>query len=195
MQAFASSLELGMDGLDVCVRQTADAVCVIVQDGELGRTTDGGGAVRLTKYAELPKLKNGERIPRLSEALDLDAMFINIELMGESVWKLALAAVEAQGSMGRVIFSSLEHSEVLKLWAACPQAKCGFIWEADEADSVTEEELSGLPENLLLHVPLLSITRRPDLWRTHADRLMVWGIGGHEDLNLLDFEPEGCIVG
>jgi glycerophosphoryl diester phosphodiesterase len=184
-----------MDGLAVCVQPTADAVCVIMQDRELGRTTDGGGVLRKMKYAELPKLKNGEPIPRLSDALGLNAMPISIELVGESVWKIALAAVEAQDAIGRAIFSSQEHSEVLKLLAACPQARCGFIWEAEEADSVTEEELSCIPEILLLHVPLQSIARKPDLWRRHADRLMLWGIGGHEELNTLGFEPKGCIVG
>jgi glycerophosphoryl diester phosphodiesterase len=147
------------------------------------------------KYSELPKLKNGEPVPKLSDVLEMEAMFTNIELVGGQGWKIALAAVEAQRALGRVCFSSREHSQVLKLWSMCPRAKCGFIWEADEADTLTEKELAALPENLLLHIPWASVGRRPDVWRDHADRLMVWGIGGVEVLAEMDWEPEGCIVG
>jgi glycerophosphoryl diester phosphodiesterase len=195
LQAFSSAIEEGLDGFDLCVQPTADAVCVVMHESDLGRTTLGGGVLREMKYDELPRLKNGDPVPRLSDALDIDAMIVNVEMMGESGWKSALAAVEAHGSMGRVIFSSLEHGEVLQLWAACPRARCGLIWEAGEANIVTEEEIAGLPEPMLLYVPSISIDKRADFWAKYAKRLVVWGLAHYEDAISLAFEPIVCIVG
>ena len=187
---FGTAKKDGMDGFCVCVQPTADAVCVAAHDRDFG----GIAALRKTRFSDLPKLKDGGAFPRLSDALDIGAAIINVELVGEPGWKNALAAVEAHDSIHRVIFSSLEHSEILQLWAACPKAKCGFIWEAHEADAIEEEELSDLPNALLLFVPAVSIRARPGFWSKHAKRLVVYGLARREDAASLGFEPAGCIV-
>jgi glycerophosphoryl diester phosphodiesterase len=184
-----------MDGFCVCVQPTADAVCVVARDCDLAPAASGGGVLRRMKFGELPTLKNGEPVPKLSDALEIDAMVISIELVGEPGWKNALAAVEAGGLIDRVVFSSLEHSEVLQLWAACPQAKCGFIWKEGEADSVTEQEISDLPEALLLFAPMASVRKRAGFWGGYAGRLVIWGAAGPGDVAALGFEPFLCIVG
>jgi glycerophosphoryl diester phosphodiesterase len=183
-----------MDGFKLDVQTTRDAVCVVVSDDELSHATSGQGFLRRIKFSELPRLKNGEPIPRLLEVLELPAKLINIELKGEPGWKNALAAVEASDCLGRVIFSSAEHSEILQLWAACPQARCGFIWETDESDALTSEEIFDLPKSLLLHIPLCSVGKRPDFWKQFAGRLVVWGAVSREHVASLGLEPHVCIM-
>jgi len=195
MAAFRAALDVGLDGFTFSAQPTRDAVCVAMNDTEMGSTTDGVGSPRKMKYGELPRLKNAETIPKLLDALELPAKEICVELIGEPGWKNALAAVEASNALGRVSFVSLEHSEVLQLWASCPRARCGFIWSEEEADGLPLEEVSALPPDLQLHVPISSISKRVDFWAPLANRLVAWTVGGKEDAALLGFEPLGWVIG
>ena len=194
LEAFRAALAAGMAGFELDVQPTRDGVCVVLHDDDLSRTAQGTGILRQMKAAELPPLKNGEPLPRLSQVLDLPARLINVELKGEPGWQQALAAVEASNALERVLFSSFEHSEVLQLWAICPAARCGFLWEADEAADLTPEELADLPEALWLHPPLEAVKTNPDLWRPYADRLALWGMKTPIEAADLPFTPAVVIA-
>jgi glycerophosphoryl diester phosphodiesterase len=188
LEAFRAALAAGMDGFELDVQPTRDGVCVILHDEDLVRTASGTGFLRQMKAAELPALKNGERVPRLAEVLELPARLINVELKGEPGWQQALAAVEAAEALDRVLFSSFEHSEVLQLWAACETARCGFLWETDEALELGAEELADLPEALWLHPPLKAVKARPELWAPYAHRLALWGMKTPAEATGLPFQ-------
>ncbi|MBP1627859.1 MAG: glycerophosphoryl diester phosphodiesterase [Holophagaceae bacterium] len=194
MEAFQAALAAGMDGFELDVQPTKDGVCMVLHDDELGRTAQGDGVLRQMKSTELPRLKNNEALPRLTDALDLRAKLINVELKGEPGWKQALATVEACEAIKRVLFSSFEPSEVLQLWAACPEAQCGFLWETDEAMELTEEELADLPPALYFHIPLAAVVARPEFWRPHAKRLAIWGLKTPAEAKTLGFEAAILIV-
>lgn len=194
MEAFRAALTAGMDGFELYAQPTRDGVCVVLHDEDLSRTANGAGQVRKMKAAELPSLKNGERLPRLADVLDLPARLINVELKGEPGWQQALAAVEAAEALDRVVFSSFEHSEVLQLWAACETARCGFLWETDEALDLSAEELANLPEALWLHPPLKAVQARPELWAPYAERLALWGMRTPAEAKDLPFTPAVLIV-
>lgn len=194
LEAFKAALAAGMDGFELDVQPTVDGVCAILHDDDLARTAMGGGVLRRMKASELPLLKNGERLPRLSDALELSAKLINVELKGEPGWKQALAAVEAADALNRVLFSSFEHSEIFQLWAQCPEARCGLLWEEDEAQDLDEEAITDLPEQLMLHLPLAELKRRPAFWKPHAARLAVWGMETPAEAAGLGFEPAILIV-
>lgn len=189
MEAFRAALQAGMDGFELDVQPTRDGVCVVLHDDTLDRTALGSGHLRQMKASELPKLRNGEPLPRLSDVLELPAKLINVELKGEPGWKQALAAVDAQEALKRVLFSSFEHTEVLQLWADCPEARCGFLWEEDEAMDLTADELADLPPELMLHPPLSAVQARPDLWAPYAHRLVLWGMASPKAAEGLPFRP------
>jgi glycerophosphoryl diester phosphodiesterase len=194
MEAFRAALAAGLDGFELDVQPTRDGVCAVLHDDDLCRTAHGSGLLRQMKAAELPPLKNGETLPRLADVLDLPAKLINVELKGEPGWQQALAAVEAAEALDRVLFSSFEHSEVLQLWAACEAARCGFLWEDDEALELTTEELADLPEALWLHPPLKAVQAHPDLWAPYAKRLALWGMQTPAEAQGLPFVPAVLIV-
>ena len=194
MAAFRAALAAGMAGFELDVQPTRDGVCVVLHDEDLSRTANGLGLLRQMKAAELPPLKNGEPLPRLADVLDLPAKLINVELKGEPGWQQALATVEAAEALDRVLFSSFEHSEVLQLWAACETARCGFLWETDEALDLSAEELADLPEALWLCVPLDAVQARPDLWAPYASRLALWGMKTPAEAKDLPFTPAVLIV-
>lgn len=194
LEAFRAALVAGMDGFELDVQPTRDGVCAVLHDDDLSRTANGSGILRQMKAAELPALKNGEPLPRLADALDLPATLINVELKGEPGWQQALATVEAAEALDRVLFSSFEHSEVLQLWAACETARCGFLWETDEAMDLTAEELADLPEALWLHPPLKAVQANPALWAPYADRLALWGMKTPAEAAGLPFTPAVLIT-
>jgi len=194
MEAFRAALGAGMDGFELDVQPTQDGVCMVLHDDDLARTAQSGGLLRKMKARELPRLQNGEAVPRLADVLDLPAKLINVELKGEPGWKQALATVEASGALDRVLFSSFEPSEVLQLWSACPEARCGFLWETEEALELTAEELEDLPAALQFHAPFRAVQANPDLWRPHAARLVLWGLSSPAEAKALDFEPGILIV-
>jgi glycerophosphoryl diester phosphodiesterase len=194
MEAFRAALAAGLDGFELDVQPTVDGVCMVLHDEDLARTAQAGGVLRRMKFPELPKLKNGEGVPRLSDVLDLPAKLINVELKGEPGWQQALATVEASEALASVLFSSFEHSEVLQLWAACPDARCGFLWETEEADELSAEELEDLPPQLMLHPSLQAVAKRPGFWRPYASRLAVWGLKTRQEADGLGFVPAILIV-
>jgi glycerophosphoryl diester phosphodiesterase len=194
MEAFRAALAAGMDGFELDVQPTRDGVCLVLHDEDLARTANGSGLLRQMKVAELPPLKNGEAVPRLADVLDLPAKLVNVELKGEPGWQQALAAVEAAEALDRVLFSSFEHSEVLQLWAACQTARCGFLWENDEALDLSAEELADLPEALWLHPPLKAVKARPELWAPYAQRLALWGMKTPAEAAGLPFSPAVLIA-
>ncbi len=188
-EAFRAALAAGMDGFELDVQPTADGVCCVLHDEDLARTAVGTGILRKLKCADLPLLRNGEKVPRLADVLDLGGRLVNVELKGEPGWKQALAAVEAAEALDRVLFSSFEHSEVLQLWSACLDARCGFLWETDEADELDEEALEGLPGELTLHLPLAAVRSRASFWKPYASRIALWGMKTPAEAQGLGFEP------
>ncbi len=189
MEAFRGALAAGMDGFELDVQPTQDGVCHVLHDDNLARTAQRGGVLRRTKSADLPLLRNGEPVPRLVEVLALPARLVNVELKGEPGWKQALAAVEAAGALDRVLFSSFEHSEVFQLWSACHEARCGLLWEEDEAAGLDGDTLGELPVQLTLHVPLEAVQARPAFWAPYQDRLALWGLATPAQAQGLGFEP------
>ena len=194
LAAFRGAIKAGMDGFELDVQPTADGVCLVHHDDDLGRTSVSGGILRKMRSMELPLLKNGEPVPRLTDALELPCRLVNVELKGEPGWNQALAAVEASEALGRVLFSSFEHSEVLQLWSACHEAHCGLLWEEDEAADLDEEALEDLPAQLMLHVPLAAVQARPEFWKPYASRLVLWGMATPAEAAGLGFEPAILIV-
>jgi glycerophosphoryl diester phosphodiesterase len=189
MESFRAALAAGMDGFELDTQPTRDGVSMILHDDAVDRTALGSGVLRRMKASELPKLRNGEALPHLADALALPAKLINVELKGEPGWKQALAAVEGADALGKVLFSSFEHSEVLQLWAACPEARCGFLWEHSEAMDLDEEALAELPVELHLHPPLSAVKAKPELWKPYASRLALWGMKTPKEAEGLGFEP------
>jgi glycerophosphoryl diester phosphodiesterase len=189
MEAFRAALSAGMDGFELDVQPASDGVCLVLHDEDLARTAAAGGVLRKLRSTELPLLSNGEAVPRLVDALELPSRLVNVELKGEPGWKQALAAVEAAGALPRVIFSSFEHSEVLQLWSACHEARCGLLWDAEEAADLDAEALADLPAQLTLHLPLGAVQARPEFWAPFASRLVLWDMKSPAEAAGLGFEP------
>lgn len=82
---FKLAKKLGLNWIELDTRLTKDGVWVVMHDETLERTTNGAGLVIDTSYKQLKNLRlaNGEKIPTLSEVLQLASdieIMLNIEV-------------------------------------------------------------------------------------------------------------------
>ena len=89
LEAIQSSIEMGVDMLELDVQRTQDGVLILMHDQKLDRTTTGQGNIAETTWEEISKLNlkdhKGEvtsyKVPKLEEALLLckDRIMINLD--------------------------------------------------------------------------------------------------------------------
>src|SRR5262249_4164535 len=110
------------------VRLCASGELVLLHDFSLARVTNGADSrpVHSVRWADLPPLGQGIRIPALAEALDLcRGRIVNVE--GKADVSRRLAAVRAAArTLGRarhveIVLSSFDPAVVLALAAAAPR--------------------------------------------------------------------------
>ena len=189
LEAFRAALDAGMDGFELDVQPTLDGACVILHDDDLARTAHAAGRVRNLRFDELPLLKNGETVPRLSEALALPAVLVNVELKGTPGWEIALAEVKRAGALSRVLFSSFEHGEIFALHAACSSARCGLLYTTEQTLRLTGEDIARLPSGFTLNLPLTGVKARAGFWGLHRGRIVLWGMKSAGEARSLPFKP------
>lgn len=194
LASFRAALAAGLDGFELDVQRTADGALVVLHDATLDRTTFGAGPLADARYADLPRLRNGEAIPRLEEALALPARCVNIELKDPAAWPAALDAVRAADALGRVIFSSFDHAAVEALRRACPRADCG--WLMDPADTFVDDPaaLVARARGARLHLHGAAVLHRAEEWGAVARHVVLWGLPSMADLPRFGFVPAGVIA-
>lgn len=144
VEAFAEAVRLGVDGLELDVRRSADGEVVVCHDETVDRTTDGRGAVARLTWAQLqaldagarwtphadpeqangglrggptPHAGRGIRLPRLQDVLEaFPQMPLVIELKTEEVAGPALAVLgRFPGARDRVTVGSYWHEALVPL--------------------------------------------------------------------------------
>jgi glycerophosphoryl diester phosphodiesterase len=94
LRAFRHALVIGVGGIELDVRATADGIPVVIHDRDIERTTDGVGYVDEMPMARLATFDagDGERVPTLAEVLALvgDAAQLDIEIKGAGIERAVL---------------------------------------------------------------------------------------------------------
>ena len=145
LAAFRRAVELGADMIELDVQLTRDGGVVVLHDDTLERTTDGAGPLAASTLADVRRLDAGswfapafagERVPTLAEVLAAIAIPINVELKAparpgnaDGLEARALAAVEAGGALGRVVFSCFEEERLERLRALSAAATLAVLWD------------------------------------------------------------------
>ncbi len=143
--AYRNALALGVDYLETDVHLTADGEIVILHDPTLERTTTGRGAVRASSLAALAEVRlkaadgtvTGERIPMLSELLDLLApssarLLLEIKAgAGREAYPgiedKALALVKGRGLLDRVVVMAFDDDTVRRVRAIEPGVRTTLL--------------------------------------------------------------------
>jgi glycerophosphoryl diester phosphodiesterase len=119
IKAFKRAIEIGLDGVELDVWLTKDNVAVVVHGydgGVIHFVDDVKEVIHTIESKDLEKytLKNGEKIPTLSEVLDVckDKVCINIELKetNSDVISVVLDLLIEKNMLEQITFSSFIHT-------------------------------------------------------------------------------------
>lgn len=138
------ALDVGVDMVEIDVRQSRDGEIVVLHDATLDRTTNGTGMVKDRTLLELKKLDagQGEPIPTLSEVLKLVTsksdkvskfkvqLSIIIEIKEPGIEKEVLDIIKQENMVKNVIVASFYHHVSLNLKLMEEQLKTGIIFIA-----------------------------------------------------------------
>jgi glycerophosphoryl diester phosphodiesterase len=130
--AFRAAAELPITGVEFDVQLSKDGEVVVIHDTKVNRTTDGTGYVKDKTLDELKELDcgswfseewRGEKIPTLDEVLDVfeeTDHILNIEVKSnvfpyDTLIDKMLGIIENRGFSRRVVISSFNHEDVLKV--------------------------------------------------------------------------------
>ncbi|CAN5127745.1 glycerophosphodiester phosphodiesterase [soil metagenome] len=136
LASIGAAIRLGVDMIEFDVHTIKTGEVVVMHDETVDRTTNGTGL--LTDYAlkDLRKLDagNGEKVPLLTEVLDLidRRIPVNIELKGEgtakAVAKIIKHYVTKKGWSYRLLLvSSFNHTELEEFAQLMPDAHIGTL--------------------------------------------------------------------
>lgn len=107
LASFQKALDIGVDGVEMDARMTADGHAVVVHDATLDRTTDMTGRVDKLTLSEIKRADagGGERVPTLKEALSI--------LPSGILAVVEIKAVEAAGPSARILSDLGKSAEAL----------------------------------------------------------------------------------
>ncbi|MBI5618944.1 MAG: glycerophosphodiester phosphodiesterase [Gammaproteobacteria bacterium] len=175
LRAIRRAIDMGADWIEIDVQQVQNTL-VVFHDDTLERTTNGRGPLAARTLTELRSLDagDGERIPLLSEVLDLiDARVgLNIELKGPDVAAPVVALVRGllqrrPAWRERLLLSSFDVAQTEH--AACDRDgwKLGILFE-ERADAAMERAIALGADSLhvsreMLSPALLSAAHRAGL--------------------------------
>jgi len=151
LHAFRKAADLGVDVLEMDIRQTADGVLVVLHDETVDRTTDGSGPVAALTLSRLRELDAGYRwspdggkthphrgegltVPTLNEvfkALPQARINLEIKARGPTLSEPLCALIREHGMEHRVVVASFGQEPMDAFRAACPQVATAAT--ADEA--------------------------------------------------------------
>jgi glycerophosphoryl diester phosphodiesterase len=140
LSAVRAGIVMGVDAVEIDVRQTLDGRFVLMHDASVDRTTDGTGDVSALTLADIRALRlksdnllsggdfSCDVVPTLEEVLDLtrDRVWIYLDAKTDAVADV-VALVAARGMLDQVVVASGDTSKALAARAANPGARV-LVW-------------------------------------------------------------------
>ncbi len=135
LEAFQAAIELGADGVEFDVRETADGHFVIFHDAELN-----GEEIASVSLAELQSVRLGGkyRIPTLEETLELcrGRTKMMVEVKNVASLDRFLSLLKEKSDLEDVVIASFDPDLVLKLSYSAPDLKRAIITATAVEDPV-----------------------------------------------------------
>ncbi len=150
LPAFRKAIELGAQGIELDVHESADGALVVIHDETVDRTSNGHGRVVDQTLAALKALDfsagkpgfSDVRIPTLPEVYELvkpRGLSINVEIKCDvviywGIWEKLIALEREMGMQGRILYSSFNHYVLPKVRELDPNAKIGLLYSEAMVD-------------------------------------------------------------
>lgn len=140
LASIEQAISLGLDLVEVDVRQTCDGHLVILHDERVDRTTNGTGLVSTMPLLALRELDAGagQRIPTLGELLQTahGRIGLILELKVPGLAAQAYESVQRSAFTGPVIYASFIQNELCSIREADPQAQTMVLFSRWVKDPV-----------------------------------------------------------
>ncbi|MCI0572564.1 MAG: glycerophosphodiester phosphodiesterase [Myxococcaceae bacterium] len=191
LPAFEEAISQRADGVELDVMVCGSGELVVCHDEKLDRLAGVGWEVGRTPYEALARLDVGTRlgfpparIPRLEEVLELlpSRFLVNIELKCDRVEDRGLSEkvarlVRARRLEGRVVVSSFNPVCLMRLGAAAPEVRRGFLLDPDRPFLLQDALLTPLCASYSVHPFHEAVTpARVDRWHARGWRVAVWTV-------------------
>jgi glycerophosphoryl diester phosphodiesterase len=213
MASFRAAIEAGCDMIELDVSLSRDRRVVVIHDDTLDRTTNGKGPVKAHTLAEIKRLDagawfdpcfSGERVPELSEVMELTAgrCMLNIEIKtgafedddpADSVERQVVRVVRDSKAMDRVIVSSFDRRILERIAAMEAPPAVAYISD-HRADEGMLDQLLRL--RAFSWHPRFTVLSRDQVSRVHEAGLKVfpWTINTVEEAErILAMGADGLI--
>jgi glycerophosphoryl diester phosphodiesterase len=128
IDAFRRAMQVGADLVETDVHRTADGVLVLYHDSSID-----GRSIAKTKYADLPLLPNGQRMPTLQQLVDLEATAggktrLLIETKHHGYEAEVVAMLRSRLQPGQYELMSFDLDSVRALRELAPDSKVGVLF-------------------------------------------------------------------
>ncbi len=141
LEALRLALSLPADMIEIDIRRSLDNELYVMHDRHTGRTANRNVDIEQSTSEEISRiaLKNGEPIPTLTDALDVIAgnIGLNLEIKSEGAGTLTAEHLRDVGYRGTVVISSFLETEVRAVRGISP-----FIATSVIFDSFTMKDLA-----------------------------------------------------
>jgi glycerophosphoryl diester phosphodiesterase len=177
LRSFRKAIELGVDAVELDVRQTKDLELVVMHDPTVDKTTNGKGSVKDLTLQQIKKLDAAkkEKIPTLDEALDFidKKVKILIELKEMGYEDKVVEAIRERGLEKNVIVVSFHEDALRKTRALDSEIETGLIY-ATHKNPVK----AGLELKAQYLLPLYRFVHTANVQKAHENglKVIVWTI-------------------
>jgi glycerophosphoryl diester phosphodiesterase len=139
--SYERALQIGVDIVELDVRETADGHLVCLHDPDVSRTTDGNGLVSGLTLDEVRSLDAGQdqKIPLLEEVLDFarGRIGVNIDVKVHNAEGRILRLVEERNMVATVMVSAFHHVILEIMRELSPQVTTALLFKEHIEDYVS----------------------------------------------------------
>ena len=206
LAAVRAALWMGLDGIEIDVRDTKDGHLILMHDATVDRTTDGTGEVsKLTLeqierlHIKVPEKIKGdfscERVPTFKQVLNLakGRLFIDVDVKTDRV-DLVVEAIKEAGMQKYATFSTGSVSKAQKARQLCPE--CSIQVRPHSMSELNKDIVLFDPDPQVIEVPRNLVKQAAPVVRKLGLKLYtdmfgedaVLLLNGNPDLYLKGFE-------
>lgn len=165
--SFKLAYEMGIDTIELDIHRAKDGALVVIHDHEVGRTTNGAGAVADMTLTEIKKLDagvkfdkkyRGEQVPTLMEVLDWakDRIQLLIEIKGfpqpaDGIEEEVLRQIYNTDMVDQVLIKSFFHDSIRQIRALSAEVATGILYASALSNPVAAAKAVGANSLRNLH--------------------------------------------
>ncbi|MFB7369443.1 glycerophosphodiester phosphodiesterase [Streptomyces sp. NPDC056222] len=185
LRSFVRAEQVGMDVIELDLHLSKDGALVVMHDADVGRTTDGSGAIAEKTLAELRELDAGagEHVPVFEEVLDAVRSPLQAEIKDVAAAQVLAEVMNRRDLVGRVEVLSFHDKALAEISRLVPGVRTALVadlWDADVVDRAKAVGAGALVLNIR-HLTLETVER------AHREGLRVigWVVNTQDHLRLV----------